>query len=100
MNKHLKATNWKSIEPSSGEPVKVTGSTHFVFVDYEIESKSHDTRELNVYCGNDGAIIEISDYTIMNEFGSQRNEGSMRVSLDREAAIKLRDTLINQYPIN
>ena len=64
------------------------------------DDKSHDLRTLTIGIDIGGLIVDMSDYSIMNEFGSQRNEGSMRVSLDREAAIKLRDTLINQYPIN
>lgn len=72
----------------------------FEYVNYDFESDSHDTRELNVYCGKDGVIIDISDYTVMNEFGSQRNEGSMRVSLDKEKSIELRDKLLSQYPTN
>lgn len=93
-------SDWKSVEPSSGQALKVASSTYFTYVVYDFEDKNHDMRELNIYCGKDGAIVEISDYTVMNEFGSQRNEGSMRVSLDKEKAIELRDTLLNQYPID
>lgn len=100
MSPLTKVKGWKLIEPSSGKPIKTSSSTYFTYIVYDFKDKDHDMRELNVYCGKDGAIIEISDYTVMNEFGSQRNEGSMRVSLDKEKAIELRDTLLSQYPIN
>lgn len=60
---------------------------------------NYDTRVLEVWSSDKATMIEILDYTTMNEFGSQRNEGSKKVILSKVEAKALRDMLINKYPI-
>lgn len=63
------------------------------------DDKSHDLRTLTIGVDIGGLIVDMSDYSIMNEFGSQRNEQSMRTRVSREKAIELRDALLKIYPI-
>ena len=63
------------------------------------DDKSYDLRTLTISVSVGGLIVDMSDHSIMNEFGSQRNEQSMRTRVGREKAIELRDTLLKIYPI-